>query len=91
MILEALATNLPVVTYNIGSLPEATQFGKYAEITPIGNIELLSDKLIKVLDLVIAGDYDSFNSRDEYIVDYCSPDLVLSKFINNYISLINNE
>ena len=91
VILEALATNLPVVTYNIGALPESTQFLKYAEITPIGNIELLSDKLIKVLDLVIAGDYDSFNSRDEYIVDYCSPDLVLSKFINNYISLINNE
>ncbi len=46
---EAMLVGVPMIVSDIEPLLEATANGKYAEIFPVGNEEILSEKIIKVL------------------------------------------
>ncbi len=49
VILEAMATELPVVATNVGGIPTLLQDGKTGFLVPPGNSEMLAEKLIEVL------------------------------------------
>ncbi len=47
--LEAMLVKVPCVLSNIEPFLEISDNGKYAEIFPVGNVEILSEKIVKLL------------------------------------------
>lgn len=49
-ILEALASSVPVVAFNVGGISEAVSHGKTGFMAPVGNIELMAQYICELLD-----------------------------------------
>ena len=46
---EAMLANVPLIVSDIEPLLEASENGKYAKVFPVGNAEILSEKILQLL------------------------------------------
>lgn len=47
--LEALASGVPVVAYNVGGLPEVVRNGETGRLTPVGDVQAMAEAAIELL------------------------------------------
>ncbi|HSK72374.1 MAG TPA: glycosyltransferase [Pyrinomonadaceae bacterium] len=84
---EAMLAGVPLIVSDIEPLLEATDNGKYAEVFPVGNAEILSEKILKLL-LDEKARKDLATRANEYAKENFSIEAHLRKLKNLYQSLL---
>ena len=84
---EAMLAGVPLIVSDIEPLLEATDNGKYAEVFPVGNAEILSEKILKLL-LDEKARKDLATRANEYAKENFSIEAHLRKLKNLYQILL---
>ncbi len=87
-VLEAMSCEVPVVSYNVGGLPEIVEENKTGYLVPFGNIEKMAEMSLALLQDESKHLEFSNNARLRAIHKFDSQ-IILEKYLNLYSSLIN--
>jgi glycosyltransferase involved in cell wall biosynthesis len=83
--IEAMLARVPLIVSDIEPLLEISQDGRYAEIFPVGNAEILSEKIIKLLK--------NENQREDLAkaaFEYAAKNFSIEAHIENLIKLYDS-
>ncbi|MCZ7604190.1 MAG: glycosyltransferase [Melioribacteraceae bacterium] len=84
--IEFMSAKVPIIISNAEGLMEVTNGGKFAEVSPMGSIDHLSDSLRLLINKIKCSELD-INERLNLASSYVKRNFTINKMFDNYMKL----